>query len=114
MKDVKLTNGTEINRAVVYNYLRALVNLFFKILPMRETGEESVYPYMRSLQRELSGYKNLVVAMDNDGRILSLLSILQYLIDHPDCELKDVRAEVFRAISICNKLKASYGAREAQ
>jgi len=39
---------------------------------------------------------------------VSLLNILQYLIDNPECSLTVVKREVFRAISICNKLKAKY------
>ena len=39
---------------------------------------------------------------------MTLISILQYLIDTPDCPVQDVKREVFRAISICNKLKSRY------
>ena len=39
---------------------------------------------------------------------MTLLSMLQYMIDRPDCPVSEVRREVFRAISICNRLKAEY------
>ena len=101
-------NGQVIDREILYNYFRNLVNLFFKILPIREANEESLTTYMQSLQAELLGCKNLVNAINNDASYLTLLAILQYLIDNPDCSVKEVKREVFRAISICNKLKAQY------
>lgn len=107
---IELTNGTEINGAVIHNYFRTLVNLFFKILPMRESGSASLNTYMRSLQCELCGCGDLIAAINNDPRYVSLISILEYLIQHPDCDYHIVRREVFRAISICNKLQAKYAA----
>ena len=53
--------GVPMDAVVLENYFRALINLFFKILPIWESGESST-----------------------------------------------VKREVFRAISICNKLKARY------
>ena len=54
------------------------------------------------------GCRALVVAIHEDSLFLSLISILQYLIDHPESDVAFVRREVFRAISICNKLKERY------
>ena len=90
------------------NYLRNLVNRFFKILPIREQDDGSLSTYMRSLQMELLGCKNLIPILGNDASLITLLSILQYLIDNPDSSVTIVRREVFHAISICNKLKATY------
>lgn len=101
-------NGQIIDHNILYNYFRNLVNLFFKILPIREANEDSLTTYMQSLQAELLGCKNLVSAINNDASYLTLLSILQYLIDNPECSVKEVKREVFRAISICNKLKSRY------
>ena len=107
---IALTNGAEINGAVIHNYFRALVNLFFKILPMQESGSASLGTYMRSLQCELCGCRDLINAIDNDPRDMSLISILEYLIQNPTCDHLVVRREVFQAISICNKLQAKYAA----
>ncbi len=97
-----------MDAAVLDNYFRSLVNLFFKILPLKESGERSLETYMRSFQAELLGCGALVEAIHGDPMFLSLVAILQYLIDTPDCEVSFVRREVFRAISICNKLKERY------
>lgn len=105
---VETTAGTPIDSGVLHNYFSTLVNRFFKILPIREQNEESLTTYMRSLQVELLGCKEFVNALHNDALYLTLLAILQYLIDTPECTIREVRREVFRSISICNKLKAQY------
>lgn len=93
---------------ILKKYFRTLVNSFFKILPLWEDGEETLGAYMQSLQAELLGFKEFIEAINNDPLLLSLVSILQYLIDNPECDIAVVKKEVFRAISICNKLKARY------
>lgn len=105
---IQTTAGVPMNATMLSGYMRSLVNRFFKILPIRESGEDSLETYMRSLQSELLGFKELIVAVHEDSEFMSLLNILQYLIDNPECSLVVVKREVFRAISICNKLKAKY------
>lgn len=105
---IQTTNGIPMNEEVLSNYLRNLVNQFFKILPIRENEEMSLVSYMESLQIELMGCSELVCAIQNDSLFLSLLSILQFLICHPDSAVHVYKREVFKAISICNKLKARY------
>lgn len=89
-------------------YLSGLVDRFFKILPLWEDNEESLPTYLESLQLELIGFNGLMKAVDDDKDFVSLLSILQYLIDNPDTSTRTVKREVFRAISICNKLRSKY------
>ena len=100
--------GVPIDPEILRNYFKRLVNHLFKILPMREKNEESLIIYMQSLQVELLGCKSFVSIMGTDADYLSLLAILQYLIDHSDCSVMRVKREVFRAISICNKLQAKF------
>lgn len=100
--------GVPISEELLHNYFRSLVNCFFKILPIRESGEDSLPVYMQSLQAELIGCKELIHVLNDDAGFLALISILQYLIDHPECSVREVKREVFKAISICNKLKAQY------
>ena len=97
-----------MNKEVLYNYFKNLVNRFFKILPMRENNEDTLVIYMQSLQSELLGCKELVESINNDPTYLSLLAILQYLTDNPNEPTRVFKREVFRAISICNKLSAAY------
>lgn len=100
--------GISVDSNLLRNYFKNLVNQFFKILPMRENDEDSVITYMQSLQIELLGCRNLIPEIHDNSLYLTLLSILQYLIENPDCSITVVKREVFRAISICNKLKSVY------
>lgn len=90
------------------NYFKSLVNRFFKILPIREQEDESLVIYLKSFQEELLGCQELIVALEYDALFISLLTTLQYLIDHPDSSVQSVRRKVFNAISVCNKLKSMY------
>ena len=105
---VETAVGCEIDAKFLHSYFKNLINCFFKVLPMKEKGEESLPTYMRSLQIELLGCGEFIKAIKNDSLYLTLLSILQYLIDTPDCSVYEVKREVFRAISVCNKLKSRY------
>ena len=105
---IQTTAGVPMDSRMLSGYMRSLVNRFFKILPIREDGEDTLETYMRSLQAELLGCKEFVLAIHEDPLFMSLLNILQYLIDNQECSLTVVKREVFRAISICNKLKAKY------
>ncbi len=105
---IQTTAGVDMDATMLSEYMHSLVNRFFKILPIRESGEDSLETYMRSLQAELLGCKELIVLIHEDPQFMSLINILQYLIDNPECSLVVVKREVFRAISICNKLKAKY------
>lgn len=105
---IETTRDVALSGEILYNYLRRLVNQFFKILPIRENEEDTVVTYMESLQVELLGCDALICSLHEDASFLSLLSILQYLIDHPVSSIAVYKREVFKAISLCNKLKALY------
>ena len=99
--------GYDIPVDLAGNYLDWLVNQFFKILPIKESGEPSLNEFMRSLQVELIGHKGLMAYLNYDSMYMTLLSILQYMIDN-DCDVSVVKREVFKAISICKKLRKKY------
>lgn len=105
---IKVCAGEEIDSRLMKNYFHALVNSFFKILPIKEHGEKSVTVYLDSLMAEMLGCKGIIQALDFDASYMTLLSILQYLIENGDCPIKVVKREVFRAISICKKLEDKY------
>ncbi len=93
------------------NYLEGLVAQFFKILPLKENGEASLNEYMKSLKAELMGCGYLYSNLNYDSMFTSLLGILTFLIEN-ECTVREVKREVFKAISICKKLKAKYGCKE--
>lgn len=100
--------GTPLESKALQNYLSGLVNKIFKILPIREKEDHTLCVYMRSLQVELLGFRVLIEAIECDHRYTSILSILQYLIDNPCLEVFEYKREVFKAISLCNKLIEIY------
>lgn len=104
---MRTTNGYDIPTNMVGNYLNGLVNQFFKILPIKESGEPSLNEFMKSLQVELIGHKSLMEYIQYDSMYMTLLSILQYMIEN-DCSTQVVKREVFKAISICKKLRKKY------
>jgi len=90
------------------NYMRNLVNLFFKILPMWEDQTPSLNQYMIELRDELLGNEEFLERVSADSRVLALAGSLQFLIDNPDTEIEDVRRKVFRSIRLCNKIRECY------
>lgn len=110
--EVNTIYGRPIDSNLLHSYFSNLVNQFFKILPMRENEEDSLITYMQSLQMELFGCKSLIPELGENSFYLTLMSILQYLIDTPDSDVSVVKREVFRAISICHKLKSAYAEAE--
>lgn len=97
-----------MRKETMRKYIRGLVDRFFKILPLWEGNEDSLPTYLDSLLIELKGFNGLMYVLNDDRDYVSLLAILQYLIDNPDTNVSVVKREVFRAISICNKLRAKY------
>lgn len=95
--------GFQVESLSISEYFNNLVNRFFKILPMKEQEEKSLSTYISSMQVEMFGFDSLFDEFKKDQSYITLLSILQYLKDNPDADVKDVRREVFRAISICKK-----------
>lgn len=102
--NIDTATGLPVDNQLVINYLKSLVNRFFKILPIRENNDDSLEIYLDSLLKELIGFKSLIIGINNNAMFMSLLSTLQYLIDNPKCSIKTVRRQVFNSISTCNKL----------
>lgn len=99
--------GYKLPAPMVDKYMARLVGQFYKILPIKESEEPSLGVYMKSLQAELLGYRGLMLGLDNDALYISLLSILQYMIDN-ECDVSEVKREVFSAINICKQLRMKY------
>lgn len=105
-------SGAKIDGALVKNYFSRLIDLFFKILPMYETGEASLNKYMEGLRDEMAGFSDLITCVNYDAMYLSLMATLQFLIgevESADCTKDVLKNKVFGAISLCNKLSQKYG-----
>lgn len=106
--DAECIEDNALPNTLICNYFHSLVNCFFKILPLRESEEDTLEVYIDSLKLEMTGCGELMQDICYDPQYMTLLSILQYFSDHPDCETAVVRREVFRAIRICNKIAQKY------
>ena len=99
-----------VTRKTVSNYLYALVNRFYKILPMKESGEPTLSKYISSLKREMIGCLDLINGLNDDGRFLTLLASLEYLErHHMNDDVSTVRSEIFRCIGVIKQLRRQYG-----
>lgn len=106
---IETVTGATINSELIEKYFQNLVGMFFKILPMKEDGVDTLPEYLINLQTELMGCKSLISAIDNDPLFMSLILNLQVLIDNPEFTPRRVRRIVFDSITICNRLRSSHG-----
>lgn len=102
--------GTDFSRKTTKSRVDELINQFYKILPMKESGSATLSQYIRSLLREILGMKELMEEWHEDGRIITLCGILQYMLDNPDCDVTVVRSDVFKAINMIKLLQKKYSA----
>lgn len=105
---IKTVIDIPVSNQMIFNYFNDLVNCFFKILPIREHNEPTLTTYIHSLQIEILGAKDLIKELNENSKFITLVSILEYLKEHPDMVIPDVKREVFKAINICNKIKEQY------
>ena len=104
-------HGIELDSNMVLARIDGLVSQVYKILPLFETGERSVIQYMTSLQREMLGLGSLIAAFRDDDRYLCVLAILQRMIDcglDGSQDIRTIKSDVFKAISILKKMKEHY------
>lgn len=99
--------GVPISDTMFANKLAVYINQFYKILPIKEAGEPTLQRYMLGLQREMLGCRELIHALKDDPQYLTLLSILQFMIDN-DCDVATVKSDVFRSINILKHMQARF------
>ena len=100
--------GLYLRPKLLSAYFDTLVDMFFKILPMWEEGSETLPDYLDRFLRELIGFRALASTLHDDARIVSIMAIIQYLIENPECRIGTVKRMVFHAISICDNLRMQY------
>lgn len=88
------------------NYFVILINRFYKILPLKEEASPTITQYITSLLSEMTGNKELIDLLQNDGQYLSLLGSLEYLML---CDnVKTCKREIFKCIRIIEELNRKY------
>lgn len=100
-------NEQEEYAVMMSNYLTALIDRIFKILPMYESSDETLPQYVESLCGELKGCKILSPELCEDAIFASIICVLLNL-NNEKKEHNEVKKSVFRAISDCKKLRSKY------
>lgn len=90
---------TVLPEEMVANSLGDLINKIYKILPLKETEEGSIAVYIPSLMREVLGMNEVINALHDDGRFISIISILENLANN-DVDVAATKSDVFKAINI--------------
>lgn len=93
---------------LMLHYFERTVGKLYKVLPLKESGEETIHEYLDGLQSELLGVE-LLEELSNQPYYVSILGIVSYLAAHIDsCSTKKVKRDIFRAIDLCKKLQGVY------
>lgn len=95
-------------------YIDISINQLYKIIPLFVNKETTLPKFINSLKREFVGCASLVerepVLTDTeiveDGTIVRIVSVLQYIEDHIDTLTVDsLKREVYKCIDLCRVLK---------
>ena len=103
---IKVQYG-ELSNQSMKNYFNFLVGKVFKIMPLKESGCETLTKYLESLHRELIGNSNLLSFLKDEPQFISLLNIIQYFISN-DFSNNECSIEVKRAIRILKDIDKKY------
>jgi hypothetical protein len=103
---MKTLYGELPNQSLI-TYVDGLVAKVFKTLPMKEDNSPSLSVYLKSLLRELIGAKELVEELKDNQDFITLLDVLQSLLDEND--MQNYKSDVFKCISIIKRIKSSLG-----
>lgn len=93
------------------NYLDALVNRLFKIIPLYEESNGGLYTYTQSLLFELYGLNDSVVDISTKPEYVIIVSTLESIADSVLFEdtQKVVRRETLKCMDIVKKMKTIKG-----
>lgn len=85
------------------NYLKALVDKVYKILPMKEENSETLQCYLTGLTHELVGAYQLHFSLVDEPRFLGVIHIVKYL-ETSDYDTATCKREVFKAIRLIQNI----------
>lgn len=96
-----------MNKQLYLHYLSCLINQVFKILPLKEQKSEFIDTHISDIIKELKGFDMLIKDTEYDAVIMRILAILTYYEQNIYISsLEDVRRNVFKMITLCEKLKS--------
>lgn len=93
----------EISPECFQRSMKRIINLVYKLLPMREEGQDWK-PLLKNLNEELSGMSRLIVDLQPEiFRIVCKMEGLFTLVEETDMAL--YRKTIFECISLLSKLE---------
>lgn len=92
-----------LSNEVYENYMKLLINKIYKILPLKEEHSPTVPTYIESLLMEMTGNSKLILALQNNGRYISVINTIEALKECEDTQI--CKREVFKCIREIEKLK---------
>lgn len=98
------TKYSPIPTELYINYLKKLIDKFFKIIPLKEEKSDTVDAYIESLVSELTGMHDLMYALNLNPQIMTLISTLYALL----LEDNNYRSEIFKCIQVIKNLESEY------
>ena len=100
------TKYNPISEELCDNYFEVLVNRIYKVLPLKEEGSETLSVYIESLLSEMTGNKELIDYIRNDGQYLSVMNSLEFIRQCDDIII--CKREVFKCIRTVKNLQRKY------
>lgn len=97
----------ELPNDLLIAYVDGLIDKIFKLLPLREENSLTLNKYIEGLLREIIGGKELIEELKNNQDIISILGILQNLMNENNFE--SYRSDIFKCINLVKKIKKSLG-----
>lgn len=94
--------GIELDNSFVDAYSKKLVDKIFKLLPLRDEGNENLPKYHESLMIEILGSSKLLIGLQNKSEFVSMLSSLEMVLTIEDKAL--YKRKVFECINLAKKL----------
>ena len=95
-----------MNKQIYLHYLSCLINQIIKILPLKEQNSEFIDTHISDIIKELKGFDMLIKDTGYDAVIMRILAILSYYEQNIYVSsVEDVRRNIFKMITLCEKLK---------
>jgi len=93
----------DIDNSFIKEYVDRLIGKVFKLLPLREEGNDTLNKYHESLMYELTGFKELFEVITDKAEFVSLLASLESITKIDD--FTTFRSKVFECISMIKSLQ---------
>ena len=101
----------EINNEDISNRLKQLINLIYKLLPMREEEDNNWQTLLSTIMEEIAGMQRLLIEKDGDI-LFSLLCKLEGLFTLTEKDsFFDFRRTIFECLNLMNKVKENVSTR---